>query len=133
MVATVLPECVVRVWTSRVRRPWPVRVIIAGPPGFPGGRWLTQPGRAARPVRVARTHAPASPWSLVCSGKLVRRMSPPGRASAMLGRRQAHRLPETRVFALLVVIRCAAVRTTAECLVTSAQLIWTAACQVEHG
>jgi hypothetical protein len=33
-VATVVPECVVRRATSRVRRPWPVRVIIAGPPGF---------------------------------------------------------------------------------------------------
>ena len=32
--AALMPECVVRSCGSRVRRPLPVRVIIAGPPGF---------------------------------------------------------------------------------------------------
>src|SRR4051794_3418431 len=78
MVATVLPEWVVRRWTSRVRRPLPVRVSIAETSWVPGGRGLMEPGAAGRLVGVARTHAPASRRGSavggLSAGKLVRRI-----------------------------------------------------------
>jgi hypothetical protein len=62
MVATLLPLWVVRSWTSRVRRPLPVRVIM--PWDLLGSGWLVAVGAQScrRSGEVTTTHAPASPW-----------------------------------------------------------------------